>query len=333
LRALVTGCAGFIGSQLTESLLADGIDVVGVDSFNSNYPRADKLVNLRRAREHDGFEFLPVDLARGDMAEFLEDCDVVFHLAGEPGVRASWGGTFEPYLRNNVLATQQLLEAARSHPEKRFVYASSSSVYGQAERLPTSEDDLPQPYSPYGVTKLSAEHLCVLYHANYGVQTVSLRYFSVFGPRQRPDMAFHRFCRAIVEDQPIVVYGDGAQTRDFTFVGDVVAATRAAAGAPLAPGKVYNIGGGSRTSVNETLELLAEIAGRPLNVQRQAGQHGDVKDTGADTARARRDLGFEPKVSLEEGLAAEFEWMVETSRERSREAPAALAQALLRELS
>lgn len=329
MRALVTGCAGFIGSQLTESLLADGIDVVGVDSFNSNYPRADKLVNLRRAREHDGFEFLPIDLARGDMVEFLETCDVVFHLAGEPGVRASWGHTFEPYLRNNILATQQLLEAARSYPEKRFVYASSSSVYGQAERLPTSETDVPQPHSPYGVTKLSAEHLCMLYHANYGVQTVSLRYFSVFGPRQRPDMAFHRFCRAVVEGQPIVVYGDGTQTRDFTFVGDIVRATRAAASAPSAPGNVYNVGGGSRTSVNETLELLAQIAGRPLNVQRHTSQQGDVRDTGADTRRARKDLDFQPEVSLEAGLAAEFEWIVEGSGERRQRAfPPTLARAL-----
>jgi UDP-glucuronate 4-epimerase len=323
MRALVTGCAGFIGSQLTESLLADGVEVVGVDSFNSNYPRADKLENLRRAREYEGFEFLPIDLARGDVVEFLEECDVVFHLAGEPGVRASWGSTFEPYLRNNVLATQHLLEAARAHPEKRFVYASSSSVYGQAERLPTSESALPQPFSPYGVTKLGAEHLCTLYHGNYGVQTVSLRYFSVFGPRQRPDMAFHRFCRAIVEGEPIVVYGDGTQTRDFTFVGDIVRATRAAASAEAAPGNVYNIGGGSRTSVNETLELLANIAGRPLNVQRHPGQHGDVRDTGADTALARRDLGFEPEVSLEAGLAAEFEWMAATPSERRPRAAAA----------
>jgi UDP-glucose 4-epimerase len=329
MRALVTGCAGFIGSQLTESLLADGAEVLGVDCFNSNYPRADKLVNLRRAREYDRFEFIPVDLVQGDVVEFLADCDVVYHLAGEPGVRASWGNTFEPYLRNNVLATQHLLEAARSYPEKRFVYASSSSVYGQAERLPTSETDLPRPYSPYGVTKLSAEHLCTLYHGNYGVQTVSLRYFSVFGPRQRPDMAFHRFCRSILNGEPIVVYGDGAQTRDFTFVGDIVRATRAAATAPSAAGNVYNIGGGSRTSVNETLELLARIAGRPLNVQRHSGQDGDVRDTGADTRRARADLAFSPEVSLQAGLAAEFEWLAAApSERRPRAARAQLAGAL-----
>jgi UDP-glucuronate 4-epimerase len=313
MRAMVTGCAGFIGSHLTESLLKDGIDVLGVDCFNSNYPRADKLLNLRRAREYEGFDFLPIDLSRGDLAELVQECDVVFHLAGEPGVRASWGRTFEPYLANNILATQQLLEAMRSCPDRRLVYASSSSVYGQAERMPTCETDLPAPFSPYGVTKLGAEQLCHLYHGNYGVQTVSLRYFSVYGPRQRPDMAFHKFCRAIADGEEIVVFGDGEQTRDFTFVQDVVAATRMAATAPGAVGGVYNIGGGTRTSVNETLELLSELSDRPLQVKRAAAQDGDVRDTGADTTRARADLGWKPRVALREGLEAELEWALEAS--------------------
>jgi nucleoside-diphosphate-sugar epimerase len=320
---MVTGCAGFIGSHLTESLLLDGIDVLGIDCFNSNYPRADKLLNLRRAREYDGFEFVPIDLSRGDLAELVADCDHVFHLAGEPGVRASWGRTFEPYLANNILATQQLLEAMRAFPDRRLVYASSSSVYGQAERMPTSELDLPAPFSPYGVTKLGAEQLCNLYHGNYEAQTVSLRYFSVYGPRQRPDMAFHKFCRAIADGDQIVVYGDGEQTRDFTYVGDVVAATRAAAEAGDAVGGVFNIGGGTRTSLNDTLRMLGEIAGRPLDVQRNPAQDGDVRDTGADTTRARAVLGWEPRVDLHDGLQAEFEWALEESPRWSAREPVA----------
>ena len=231
MRTLVTGCAGFIGSHLTESLLADGHVVLGVDCFNDNYGRRDKLENLAHAQQWDGFEFVPVDLSRGDLHDLVEECDVVFHLAAEPGVRASWSGRFETYVRNNVVATQHLLEAARRVPERRVVYASSSSVYGQAEQLPTAEDVLPQPFSPYGMTKLAAEHLCGLYHANYGVETVSLRYFTVYGPRQRPDMAFNIFCRAALAGETITIYGDGSQTRDFTFVGDIVAATPGASAA------------------------------------------------------------------------------------------------------
>jgi UDP-glucuronate 4-epimerase len=325
MRALVTGCAGFIGSHLTESLLEDGHEVLGVDCFNANYARVDKLQNLELARSHAGFDFVPIDLARGELADVVSDCDVIFHLAGEPGVRASWGQTFEPYLRNNVLATQHLLEAARGWPEKRFVYASSSSIYGQAERLPTAETEKPQPFSPYGVTKLSAEQLCTLYHGNHGVHTVSLRYFSVYGPRQRPDMAFHKFCRAAVEGAPIQVYGDGEQTRDFTYVADVVAATRAAAAAPGAVGGVYNVGGGSRISLNKTLGLLEEFAERPLDVRHAVKEHGDVRDTGADTTRARAELGFTPATSVADGLRAEFEWMLEPTRRPNRRAVAQAA--------
>jgi len=308
MRTLVTGCAGFIGSHLTESLLADGHVVLGVDCFNDNYGRRDKLENLAHAQQWDGFEFVPVDLSRGDLHDLVEECDVVFHLAAEPGVRASWSGRFETYVRNNVVATQHLLEAARRVPERRVVYASSSSVYGQAEQLPTAEDVLPQPFSPYGMTKLAAEHLCGLYHANYGVETVSLRYFTVYGPRQRPDMAFNIFCRAALAGETITIYGDGSQTRDFTFVGDIVAATRAAAEAPGVAGRVFNVGGGSRVSIRETLEIIEGCAGRPLDVRYLDEQRGDVRDTGADTSAARADLGFAPTVSLREGLEAQFAW-------------------------
>jgi UDP-glucuronate 4-epimerase len=307
-RYLVTGCAGFIGSHLTESLLNDGAEVVGVDCFNNNYGRADKLRNLERARQWDAFEFVPIDLARGELADLVADCDVVFHLAAEPGVRSSWGSRFEAYLRNNLQATQHLLDAARQWPDKRFVYASSSSIYGEAETFPTREDALPAPFSPYGMTKLAAEHLCQTYLGNFGVQTVSLRFFSVYGPRQRPDMAFNRFCRAALEGNPITVYGDGEQTRDFTFVADVVAATRAAAFTDGVVGQVYNIGGGSRVSVNQAIDLLEHMVDGDLDVVRMERERGDVKNTGGDTTKAQRDLGFSPSVEFAEGLAAEFDW-------------------------
>jgi UDP-glucuronate 4-epimerase len=316
MRALVTGCAGFIGSHLAQSLLADGHSVVGIDCFNDNYVRAPKLANLAHAREHPAFEFVPIDLARGDLEEFVADCDVVFHLAAEPGVRSSWGDRFDLFVRNNVLATQRLLEPARAYPDKRFVYASSSSIYGHAERFPTPEDAVPAPFSPYGVTKLAGEHLCRLYHANHGVETVVLRYFTVYGPRQRPDMGLNRFCRAALAGEPLVVFGDGEQKRDFTYVDDVVRATRAAATVPQAPGRVYNVGGGSQITVNRVIELLAELAGHPPEVQYADREAGDVRDTGADTRRAATELGFEPRTAFAEGLRAEFEWLA-AERERS----------------
>jgi UDP-glucuronate 4-epimerase len=306
-KALVTGCAGFIGSHLTESLLEDGHAVLGIDCFNDNYRRADKRANLERALQHRDFRLIEADLVESDARALIEDCDVVYHLAGEPGVRSSWGQRFDRYTRHNVAATQRLLEAARELPGRRFVYASSSSVYGDAMALPTDEDATPQPLSPYGVTKLAAEHLCVLYQEEHGVDTIALRYFSVYGPRQRPDMAFRRFCEAVLAGRPIELYGTGGQTRDFTYVADIVAATRAA-GERRATG-VVNVGGGARISLNRTLEILAGVAGRPLDVRRGARESGDVQDTGADISRAREQLGYAPSTSVEEGLAAEFEWV------------------------
>jgi len=310
-RALVTGCAGFIGSHLTDSLLADGYEVVGVDCFNDNYGRAEKEANLAAALAHDAFELHVADLARTDAAALLAGCDVVFHLAAEPGVRTSWGARFDRFVRNNVVATQRLLEAARATPEKRFVYASSSSVYGDSERLPTSEEATPRPLSPYGVTKLAGEQMCRLYHANHGVNAVALRFFTVYGPRQRPDMAFRRFCEAAAAGAPIKLFGDGRQSRDFTFVADVVGAVRAAGSTAEGAGAVYNIGGGARVSVNEALGLLAEIAGRPLDVRRSDRESGDVLHTGADIRRAREDLGFEPATDLRAGLRAEYDWALD----------------------
>ncbi len=287
-----------------------GASVIGVDCFNDNYQRPQKLQNLgHQAKDWESFDFVPIDLSRGDVTELVAESDVVLHLAAEPGVRSSWGERFEQYVQNNIVATQQLLEAMKASPGKRLVYASSSSIYGDAERFPTPEAVTPRPMSPYGATKLSAEHLCELYRANYGVETVILRYFTVYGPRQRPDMAFHRFCKAALQDETITVFGDGRQTRDFTFVGDIVSATIAASTADVPAGSVYNLGGGSQTSVREALDLIAEIANRPLKVVHADEERGDVRNTSADTSRARSELGFAPATSLSTGLAAEFEWM------------------------
>ncbi len=316
MRCLVTGCAGFIGSHLTEALLTGGDEVVGVDCFNNNYGREQKLRNLRQVADWGAFEFVPIDLTRGDLQEVVGDCEVIFHLAAEPGVRSSWGSRFERYLDNNVLATQHLLEALKSQPETRLVFASSSSVYGNAELRPTPEEAPTRPVSPYGQTKLSAELLCQLYQQSFGIDVVMLRYFTVFGPRHRPDMAFHIFCAAALENRPITVFGDGRQTRDFTYVEDVVAATRAAAAAELGQARVFNVGGGAPTSLRKALDYIGELAGKRLDVRYLGSERGDVRDTAAETSKAREQLGFEPTTSLEQGLAAEFEWLAEMTRGR-----------------
>jgi UDP-glucuronate 4-epimerase len=317
MQVLVTGCAGFIGSHVTEALLESGAAVHGVDSLSTNYDPETKRRNLDGAREWDSFTFAELDLATARVEPLLAECDAVVHLAAEPGVRPSWGSRFDVYVANNVVATQRVLEAAKEHPERRIVFASSSSVYGHAETFPTPESARPRPFSPYGVTKLAAEHLCSLYGENYGVETVSLRLFSVYGPRQRPDMAFHRFCRAALEGTQVTVYGDGLQTRDFTFVADVVAAVRAALASPVAPGSVYNVGGGSQVALVDAIDLIAELAGRPIEIEKVPAAAGDVRATGADVTRARGDLGYSPAASLEEGLAAQLAWT-----EGARPAPA-----------
>jgi UDP-glucose 4-epimerase len=310
MKALVTGTAGFIGSTLSERLVAGGADVVGIDCFTDYYPREIKERNLTALRRHAGFRMVESSIADADLSRLLADRTHVFHLAAQAGVRKSWGRDFATYTVNNIEATQLLLEALVARPIERVVYASSSSVYGDEAPIPMREDALPQPVSPYGVTKLSAEQLCHLYFANHGVPTVSLRYFTVYGPRQRPDMGFHRFLRAAILEQPITVYGDGEQTRDFTFVEDAVAATIAAATRGV-PGRVYNIGGGSRVSVNEVLEMVARVAGKRLRLSVDPVQKGDMRHTYADTSLARADLGYQPAVGLEQGLAAEFTWLAE----------------------
>ncbi len=314
--SLVTGAAGFIGSHVCERLLREGHRVIGVDAFSDYYARALKQANLASARSHPRFRFVEADLSRMELASLVIEADYIFHQAGQPGVRPSWGKDFDVYLDCNIRATQRLLEAARAAGRVRqLVFASSSSVYGETSDLPLREDSLTRPYSPYGVTKLAAEHLCSLYHANYGLPTVSLRYFTVYGPRQRPDMGFHRFIRTALADGRVAIYGDGEQTRDFTFVADAVEANWLAI-APDATGQVFNIGGGSRVSVNQVLATLEEILGRPIRREHRPVQPGDVSHTWADTQRARAVLGFEPKVSLRDGLVAEAAWLRETTETR-----------------
>jgi nucleoside-diphosphate-sugar epimerase len=307
-KALVTGAAGFIGSHLSGGLLDRGAQVVGLDCFTDYYPRRMKEANLDHNRTRAGFTFVETRLQDADLESLLDGVTHVFHLAAQAGVRKSWGRDFNTYTENNVEASQQLLEACVGRPLHRFVYASSSSLYGDNTAIPMREDALPQPVSPYGVTKLAAEQLCYLYHVNHGVPTTSLRYFTVYGPRQRPDMAFHRFIRAALEGQPVTLYGDGEQTRDFTFVLDAVAGT-IAAGDRGVPGRAYNLGGGSRVTVNQVLEIIGRVTGRPLKVRREPAQKGDMRDTYADTTLARVDLGFAPSVSLEEGIEAEYRWL------------------------
>ena len=312
MKALVTGAAGFIGSTLCDSLLRGGADVVGLDCFTDYYPRAVKERNLASPASHPKFRFIESRIQDADLGALLGDCTHVFHLAAQAGVRKSWGRDFEIYTVNNIEATQVLLEAASKHRHiEKLVYASSSSVYGDNVQTPMKEDALPQPVSPYGVSKLAAEQLCYLYYANDGVPTVSLRYFTVYGPRQRPDMAFHKFLRATLRGEPISVFGDGEQTRDFTFVADAVSATVAAARQGVA-GRVYNIGGGSRVSVNDVLEIIGRVSGRRPIVTVDAAQKGDMRHTYAETGLARKDLGFAPTVALEEGLDAECRWLAET---------------------
>ena len=308
MRCLVTGAAGFIGSSLSERLLALGHEVVGVDRFSDYYPRSYKDQNLVRLRDEAKFTLVVQDLAEctdAIMESLLEGVEVVFHQAAQAGVRASWGHSFEGYLRDNVLSTQRLLEAVRRSSVRKVVYASSSSVYGEAHELPMTEASPTQPFSPYGVTKLAAEHLVELYRHNFGLATASLRYFTVYGPRQRPDMAFHKFIEATLGGGTIDVFGDGEQTRDFTFIADIVEANIAAAAEGVLG--VFNIGGGSRVTLREVLATLAEVAG-PVKQNRQEREAGDVLDTWASVAAAQQAWGYAPKVPLREGLAAQVAW-------------------------
>jgi UDP-glucose 4-epimerase len=307
-RVLITGAAGFIGSSLVDACLARGWEVVAVDSLTSYYEESLKRRNLEEARADPRCTVLEQDIVELDVAALAQDVRHVFHLAAQPGVRASWGESFDVYTHANITATQHLLEGLKGGSVEKVVFASSSSVYGDAERFPTPEDVILRPVSPYGATKALGEHLVHLYWRNYAVPGVTVRYFTVYGPRQRPDMAFNRLARAALTGSEFPLYGDGGQRRDFTFVEDAVAGTLAAAEHGHVGG-VYNLGGGSAASMADAIGLVEELTGRDVALQRRPVQRGDVRVTGADTTRARRDLGFDPRHTLRDGLMAELEWL------------------------
>ena len=309
----MTGAAGFIGSHLCERLLADGHEVAGIDSFSEYYERSLKEQNLETSRANPSFTFHELDLVEDDLREAMAGAQVVFHLAGQPDVRPTWGSDFDRYVRDNLLATQRLLEHVRENPVQRLVYAGSSSVYGDAEMFPTKENALPRPLSPYGMTKLAAEHLVHIYLRSFGVPAVSLRYFTVYGPRQRPDMALARFMQALADGREIEVFGDGEQTREFTYVSDAVDGTVKAASAG-AVGCVFNLGGGSRVTINRVLATLEDISRVKVYRRNLPAATGDHRHSGASINLAREKLGWEPRVSLREGLTRQWRWFKDTRR-------------------
>jgi len=311
MRSLVTGVAGFIGSHLAERLLQDNHHVVGVDCFTDYYAKSLKQANLKRLLREPGFSFVEENILTASLPELLTDRDYIFHQAAQAGVRSSWGAEFEIYTSLNILATQRLLEACKGLNIRKFIYASSSSVYGDAQELPLREESVLKPVSPYGVTKLAAEQLCYSYWKNYQIPTTSLRYFTVYGPRQRPDMAFHRFMRALLEGETIEIYGDGKQTRDFTFVSDIVNGNLLAMQSSLVGG-IFNLGGGSRVVLNDVLETIQQVAGKGAKIVYRDVQRGDVKHTLADTSRAMSELAYRPQVDLSTGLKEQWEWLRKT---------------------
>jgi UDP-glucuronate 4-epimerase len=307
MRALVTGAAGFIGSHLAERLASGGWDVVAVDCLTPYYDVEQKHDNLASVRRSTAVEVHDADLRTADLAELLHDVDIVFHQAGQPGVRASWAD-FDSYVEHNLLATRRVLEAAVAASVSRVVFASSSSVYGNIGTYPTFEEALPRPQSPYGVTKLAAEHLCGVYARNWGLSTVALRYFTVYGPRQRPDMAMHRLVEAALHGRRFPMFGTGEQIRDFTYVDDVVAANIAAASADITPGTVINVAGGGSTSLIDVIKTIERLTGRTIALDRRPVERGDVDRTGGAIDRARCVLGWSPRISVDEGLEHQVEW-------------------------
>lgn len=310
MKVLVTGACGFIGSSLSERLIEEGMEVVGLDSFFDYYPRKIKERNIENLLNNSGFKFVEADILEVNWDEILSDISGVFHQAAIAGVRASWGGSFNQYVENNILGTQKLLEACTDKNLDKFVYASSSSVYGDSTDLPIKETSPTNPVSPYGVSKLAAEHLASLYSKGYGVPTVSLRYFTVYGPRQRPDMAFHKFISAVMKGDRIDIYGTGKQTRDFTYIDDAVEANLQAFKSGRA-GEVYNVGGGSRIELLDAIRLIEEIVGKSANLVHTDPQRGDAKHTFSDITKANTDFGYNPKVDVKIGLEKHYEWLKE----------------------
>jgi nucleoside-diphosphate-sugar epimerase len=309
-RVVVTGAAGFIGSHTARALLDDGWDVVGVDAFTDYYPASEKRANAATLCRRTGFRLVDGDLVDLPLVELLSGASAVVHLAAQPGVTSSWGLTFSTYVHHNILATQRLLEACAQAGVRQLVVASSSSVYGDAPAYPCSEDVAPNPVSPYGVTKLAMEHLCRAYSQPdvSDLRTTILRLFTVYGPGQRPDMALRRFLEAALNGRVVTVFGDGEQTRDFTYISDAVHAIVRSLEVPLR-GEVLNVGGGRRTRVNEVLELVGQITGAPVEIVRLPRRPGDAVDTGADCRRAAQLIGYRPRVDLRSGLAEQAAWL------------------------
>lgn len=308
MNALVTGAAGFIGSHLVERLLDEGATVRAVDCFTPYYDKDQKRANAEGFMANPRCEWIVEDLRVADLDAMCDDIDVIFHQAGQPGVRLSWSDGFGDYVEHNVVATQRLLEAAVNGDIERFVYASSSSVYGNLKEYPTTEEAVPAPYSPYGVTKLAAEQLCSLYATNWGLPTVSLRYFTVFGPRQRPDMAMHRLIEAALNGSSFPLFGDGNQVREFTYVEDVVAANLMAARRSPPPGTVVNVAGSEPVTLRQVIDVVGDLVGRPVALDQYPPQAGDVRRTGGSTQLARTHLGWAPQFPLETGLKAQVDW-------------------------
>lgn len=311
-QALVTGCAGFVGSHLAERLIAEGWRVRGIDAFTSHYPRASKEANLADLAAEPRFTLVEADLAEASLGLLVADCDAIFHLAAQAGVRPSFGDGFAGYARDNLVVTQRVLEACADAGGTRVVWASSSSVYGQADEHPVREVSARRPRSPYGVTKAACEDLALVYR-RAGLATVGLRYFSVYGPRQRPDMAVQRLCEAAIRDEPFTLLGDGHQERDLTFVTDAVEATWRAA-ITARPAAIYNIGAGRPVRLIDLVAAVGDLMGRPIRIERRASAGGDVSRTEADTRRALRSLGWRPRVTLDEGLAAQLQWALTAAR-------------------
>jgi len=308
MNCLVTGAAGFIGSHLCRKLLNEGYSVTGIDSFVDFYPKWIKEKNIIDLKKRNKFKFISEDINNTDLGSLLKKTDFVLHLAAQAGVRSSWGSDFSVYTKNNIEATQKLLEAAKNSPVKKFIYASSSSVYGAYSELPMSEKNSLHPYSPYGVTKLAGENLCSLYFNNFGIHTVSLRFFTVYGPGQRPDMAFHRFFKAIINDKQIPVFGNGKQTRDFTYIDDIIKATFSSI-VKGRIGEIYNIAGGNRRKLEDIFPIIEKITLKNIQIKLEREQKGDVSHTYADIGKAKKDLNFSPQTPLTEGLQEEWSWI------------------------
>lgn len=303
----ITGVAGFIGSHLAEKLLAEGYAVIGIDSFEPNYPRWIKEINIAGFKTSPSFNFIEGNLLKLNLKEIFSGVDFIFHEAAQVGVRNSWGKHFANYVKNNVLLTQRILETVKGLSIRKFIFASSSSVYGDAVDRPANEVTICMPLSPYGITKLTSEALCNSYHKSFGIPIVSLRYFTVYGSSQRPDMAFHKFIKSIFESREIEIYGDGNQTRDFTHISDIVKANILAMQAP--DGEVFNIGGGSRIILKKAISVIEKIIGKKTRIRYKETQKGDVRDTWADLNKARTVLGYKPEVKFEKGIEEEIEWI------------------------